>query len=464
MASNEIPFEDGMKFGKGFNRLTGEVLASPAVTGAVSELTHAGGQLVKSNCITIEDVTTLHEQLGIDVAASGSSGPLSGNAKVKFANECDFSNFSTYVVVRVSVENTSKSFDEPVFTQDAEELLTNNNPTRFRERFGDCYIHGLKTGGEYFAIYQLTSTSKQERQSLSGDVNAAFDGAITSFELSTKIHEAKSKSTTHLAVSVNVFRQGAISEADLDRDDIMKTAKGFPIAVSGPNAFPFAVSLQSYTALRRPNDKFNFIEISNQQDVLADLMRRRFEFLELRDDYSFILKHPADFENGDGTAVDLNKTDRARLEIISVINTMQQQAVACTRDAKQCRFTKFDAGRFEAEKPRLKAGVDVAPPPANAMPNLVGLMAEPIISLLACVAMEGVDHCLNFLGGSLNGLGFDPRTLGNFFFLITRSGVKPEVIRRDSADGPGTSRIKSQFPAPGVPVEPLSVIRIEIIK
>ncbi|MBB5960484.1 hypothetical protein FHS29_007108 [Saccharothrix tamanrassetensis] len=460
MANNEVPFQNNMKFGKGFNRLTGEVLASPAVKGSVSVLGQAGGQVVKSDCVTIQDVTTLHEQLGIDIAASGSHGPLSGNAKVQFANECDFSTFSTYVVVRVSVENAFESFDDPVFTADAEELLINNNSTRFRARFGDCYIHGLKKGGEFFAIYQMTSTSKSERQSLAVEVNAAFDGVVTSAELAAKVRTAKSQSASHLEVGVHVFRQGAISGADLDRDDIMKTAKGFPLAVAGANAFPFSVTVQNYTALRSPNDQFNFIEIANQQDVLADLMRKRFEFLELRDDYSYVLKHPADFENPDGTAVDPDVVDRMRLEIVSAINTMQREAVTCSRQPGQCAFTEFDAGRFESAKPRLKQGAGTPPPPpANAMPNLTGQLAQPIISLLACVNLEGVDHCLNFLRGELNGLGVDPRALANFFFQVTRSGVTPEV--RGDASRPG-ARIKSQFPAPGVPVEPLSTMRFEV--
>lgn len=456
MANDEIPFQSNMKFGKGLNRLTGEVLASPAVTGEVSVLPQAAGQLVKSDCVTIEDIETLHQQLGIDIEASGNYGPISGDAKVQFANECDFSSFSTYVVVRVSVQNAFESFDDPVFTTDAEQLLVNNNPTRFRERFGDCYIHGLKKGGEYFAIYQLTSTSQSERQSLSVEVNAAFNGLVTSAELSTKIRTAKSTSSSHLQVGVHVYRQGAVGEADLDRDDIMKTAKGFPVAVAGGNAFPFSVTVQNYTALHNPSDEFNYIQIANQQDVLADLMRKRFEFLELRDDYAFIMKHIDDFENRDGTTVVVDTVERLRQEIIAAINKMQKEAVACTKDAGKCEFTVFDTGPFLAAKPKLKSHGAVASP----MPNLVGQQAEPVISLFSCIQMENVDHCLNFLGASLDGIGLDRRQLGDFFFVILRSGVRLELTGGD-VGRPG-ARIKSQFPPVGVPVEPLSTITIEV--
>ena len=300
-------------------------------------------------------------------------------------------------------------------------------------RFGDCYIHGLKKGGEFFAIYQLTSTSLTERQSLSVEVNAAFEGLLTSAELSAALRSAKTTSTSHLEIGVHVYRQGSIADADLDRDDIMKTAKGFPVAVAGGNAFPFYVTVQNYSALNNSNDKFNFIEISNQQDVLADLMRKRFEFLELRDDYSYILQHPADFEKLDGTAVDLGATDNTRLAIISAVNTMQREAVACSKDVQKCSFTQFDSGKFESEKPRLKKGVDVRPPdvlPPNAMPNLVGQLADPVVSLLSCIQLENVDHCLNFLGsGVLDAIGLPGLWATSFWWSFAAgSGPKSEAM------------------------------------
>ena len=94
----------------------------------------------------------------------------------------------------------------------------------------------------------------------------------------------------------------------------------------------------------------------------------------------------------------------------------------------------------------------------NTMPNLVGQLSDPVVRLMSCIGLEDVDHCLNFLGGDLlEAIGMDPRQLGNFFFTILRSGVRPEVI----GDPSGASRIRSQFPAPGEPVPPLSVIKLE---
>ena len=68
-------------------------------------------------------------------------------------------------------------------------------------------------------------------------------------------------------------------------EDIMQTAREFPTSVSGDNAFAYEVFLQSYDRLNL-NDNFDFIQIQNRQNVLADLGEKCFEFLKKRDDVS----------------------------------------------------------------------------------------------------------------------------------------------------------------------------------
>jgi hypothetical protein len=326
-----IEFTDGMKFGLGYNRLTGGVLPSPAVTGSTSAVSGATGQQVSIDCVTIEDVESLHKSLGISVDAGGSYMGFSGSAKVDYVHSCDLSSFSTYVLVRVSVQDAFESIDAPVFSPDASDLLKAGNTVRFRERFGDSYIEGIRKGGEYFAIYQLTSTDQSERESLAVNVHAAFNGVLASAQLNSAINSAVSSSKSHLEVQVHVFRQGTVSTADLSVDDIMATARQFPVAVSGDKAFPYSVQLQDYTALKNPNDNFTFYDIQQQQDVLADLARKRFEFLTLRDNVSYILKHSDAFANPDGSAVDRDALSKTSDDVTSQINTMETEASACAR-------------------------------------------------------------------------------------------------------------------------------------
>jgi hypothetical protein len=357
-----------MKAGLGYNRLTGDVLPSPAVQGtAITPVQGAGGQQVSSDCVTIQDVQTLHQSLGLSVDAGGSYMGFSGNAKVDYVHSCDFSSFSTYVLVRVSVQDAFESIDAPAFTPDANDLLLTNSKDRFRQRYGDAFISGIKKGGEFFAIYQLSGSDQSEREDIAVKVHAAYNGGLTTAELNTAINTSTARSSSHLEVSVHVFRQGTISTADLNLEDIMHTARAFPVDVAGNNAFPYAVSLHEYNTLKSPNDKFDYIQIQAQQDVLEDLAKKRFEFLTLRDDLKYILKHSGDFQNADGTPVNRDMLIQDFDEVISEINTMEKEASACSRDASQCQFANFETSKFvlpvmtkKAEDPLVAKGEALA--------------------------------------------------------------------------------------------------------
>lgn len=346
MAMRTVPFKDGMKPGLGFNRLTGDILPSPAVHGKTSSLQGAGGQQVTIDCSVIQDVKTLHKALGINVDAGGAYMGFSGSSKTDYANSFDFSSFSTYVVVKASVQNAVETFDDPAFSEEANQLLINNNPDRFRQRFGDSFITGIKKGGEYFAIFQVTGSNESEKETVSEAVQLAFGNPLAGASLNTTIKTEMARSSSHLAINLHVFRQGTIATADLNLEDIMKTARQFPLDVAGDMSFAYVALVQDYAVLKNPNDKFNYIDIQNRQDVLEDLGKRRFEFLALRDDIRYILKHLEDFQNADGTPLDRAKLGQELDEIVNAINSMEKEAKNCSQDATQCKFTLFDAGKF----------------------------------------------------------------------------------------------------------------------
>jgi hypothetical protein len=339
MDNKLIEYREGMDFGRGYNRLTGETLPNHAVIGNVTSIKTAAGQRMSADCRTITDVETLHKSLGVEVDAGGSYIGFSASAKVNYVHQCDFSSFSTYVVVMVSVSDAFESIDDPKFDEqgDAWQLLTTNNTQRFRERFGDCFISGLLKGGEYFAIYQLTSTGEHEKELLAIDVHAAYNGGLASAGLNVHINNATESSRSHLDVQVHVWRQGAITTADLNVEDIIATAKQFPVLAGGENAVPYAIQLQDYKALKSPNDAFDYYQIQQQQDALAELAKKRFEFLELRDDLKFILAHSDDFVNADGTRVNRNALSADYDEVTDAIKQYAVHGLYLLARRKQMR-------------------------------------------------------------------------------------------------------------------------------
>jgi hypothetical protein len=191
--------------------------------------------------------------------------------------------------------------------------------------------------------------------------------------------------------------------------------------------------------------------------ALADARDKKLRYIQTRNDLEFAVRNHSFFKE---LPADDVLTNAASI-YTKLINAVLAHAIKLSRG--------------QMTPPRLFDPTDLVPPiqePAqillqrasvlalpNAMPLLVGKPAEPLISLLDCIQLEGVEHCLAFLGGNLNGLGDDVRPLADFFFVVLRSGARPEV--RGDVNRPGAT-VRAQFPAAGVEVPPGAVFQIDV--
>ncbi len=410
MGNNVVEYIEGMSYGRGFNRLTGEALPSRAVSGDTARIKNAEGQRVSSSCRITTEVQTLHESLGISVEAGGSYMGFSASAKVDYANQCDFSSFSTYIIVHVTVANAFEDIVDPVFHPDAVELLKNNNTERFRERFGDCFISGLRTGGEYFAIYQLTSTSESKRESLAVDVQAHYNGIIASADLRVKIATARSETSGRVDTRVFVYREGSIRTADITAEDIMETARQFPVEIGEGEAFVYGAMLQDYKTLHSPNDAFDYYEIQARQQALAELAKKRFEFLTLRDDMAFILANIDNFVNADGTDVSKPGLSADYDTVTAQVNDMQDRMSAYSRDASIAELPSYDIAKFTLPVLRKKAGIEV--------PSFVGLRAVAVEQAMADTLRKYEDYRAAILADAEPGTSGLPMDATQYAFVI----------------------------------------------
>jgi hypothetical protein len=348
-----------MKLGFGYDLLNGQPLSSPAVAGSVSSIQEAGGQLVLSSFIRVDDLASLHDALGVNVDAGGSFFGVGADAKVRYANECNVSQFSSHVMVRVSVQDAFENFDAPALTDDANTLLKNTDGTtsqRFRERFGDLFLDGLQKGGEYFATWEIVSVDRSVRDAIVNKVEAAFNDITISAHLDSDVESSKSTTSSHVDVFIHVFQNGAIDHTDQSMAEIINKAHNFPPSVAGALAAPFAVSLADYRTLKLPDDSFNFIDIQNQRDVLSEHALKRFEFMALRNSISYIRQHPQDFVGANDATLAAQLT-----QVTAAINTMEKEASACLRSPSACQFTSFDVSDFPFPQP-VKGSVQVGLP------------------------------------------------------------------------------------------------------
>ena len=268
-----IDYRQGMDVGLGFN-------LSPAPTGATPRWWAESRRSKGPRAAHRHQVPDhhrghqLHEFLGINVEAEGSYLGFSASAKVDYAEECDFSNFSTYVVIQVRVLTPSSRSANPSSPTRRGSLLTVGNTDAFRRRFGDCFISGRQLGGEYYAIYQFTSTSEAKKASLSAQVNAAWTSGLASAELHASIQHEQTSEHERVETHIYTYRDGTVREADIALGDILETARAFPVEVANGEAVPFSVMIDSYDLLKKPDDALDLFKIEQKREVLAELTRK----------------------------------------------------------------------------------------------------------------------------------------------------------------------------------------------
>ena len=335
-------FSPGMDVGIGVNLLTGEALVQ-GVTGTVTT-PDAAGQNIQSRIIRIDDISSLHTALGVDVSASGSYMGFSASAKMDYADSCGFNEHSIYLLVSVIVTNSLTRMDSPVLIPEATLLLQNQKSDRFRQRFGDVFVAGIHTGGEYFAIFQITGTDESEKESLSTTVSASFSTIGASADLNVAINKAKQSSHSHLDMRVFTFQNGgADTTQDQDPGQIMAKAHGFAPSLTGANshfAVAYSILPESYLTLNLPGDAANPIDIENQKEMLATNFKTRNELMLLINNIDYILLSQAqnhnEFEPFDSDAL---SADRNRLA--ADFDKITSEASACMRDATTCHLASF---------------------------------------------------------------------------------------------------------------------------
>ncbi len=338
----KIPFVDGMKVGLGFDLLTGTPSSDPAVVGAsITPPQKGGGQTVTTTFRLVQEVDALQEALGLSAAVAGGYSGFSGTVKMQFAQQCATTQYCLYVVLAVEVINSCESIDLPALVPDGTALLAVNDTLRFRERFGNRYISGLKSGGEYYAVYRVQSFDNEERTSVAAQISASFHNPALSASLNSDIESSKSTSQNELDVNVFVYSAGGISTTETALAEMIEKAHTFPTLVSGNNAIPYQVILDEFTGLELPTDKLDLSDVEHQTECLLFNSRLLNDFNTLINNIDFIRQHMDRFHNADGTPPDDAALRAARQSCVTIVDTLTKSISACTKDATVCaHFTQ----------------------------------------------------------------------------------------------------------------------------
>lgn len=356
--SVNIPWAPGMNYGMGVNLLTGDI-AGKAIkpienNKEISEPTNAGGQTVSYDLVQINSMEELYSSIGMSVEASGRYGLFNASAKAKYANESKFNSQSTFLMARCVVMNAFTQIEDPQIKDEAVSLFQNEK--KFRDRYGDSYVRGMQTGGEFFVLISITSSTKEEQQSIAASLKAAYGTKPANIQGGLELSADTKSKISRSEIRISTYQRGGRGEGQALVETVeaaIERLKVFPSHVEA-NPVPYEVQVAHYYTLPCPEETQNLVDLENQKFALEEYARNQLRYISLRNDVEFMQLHPQYYKS----PIEIETLNKWNDFFTNKITQLRKQASKCASDAAACESVEFSLPEdfnnkfYEAQKQR----------------------------------------------------------------------------------------------------------------
>lgn len=361
MPAITVEYKPGMQFGVGVDTPSGDS-RNACVVGDAAPIADATGDTVTFQMSEVTSIEDIQSALGVSASASGGVGLFSASAKMNYTESCHFHSSSVFLMVSVNVVQAFKSIRSPSIEAAAASLLTQGKSESFQNRFGDMFVRGLVTGGQFFGVIEVSSTSTTDQESLS----VSLSGSYGMFNASGSVSQSFSKAIENRSVKVSCFIQGGqTSPLPTTPEALAATASNWPGSLVGKGV-PYAALLDSYSILDLP-DPPNYIDLQLQKDVLQNCSLLRNQNWFLMNEIDFLTTHQSQFV----APIDIPALMQYRNALAKDLNTISAAASLALNQPKSAAFPVMSA--VPVVLPKRIDGQPVEPPKPVTIPNWVGL-------------------------------------------------------------------------------------------
>jgi hypothetical protein len=461
------------RVGMAFNSESGLALNSPFALDEmiVDEDPNAPGMEVFSTITQINSHEQLMESIGLSVEAQGRYAFFSADMKAQFSESTSYESTSTFLIAKVIVENPFTRGRNFKLTADNEKLLRTQEAI-FKQAFGDSYVRGMQTGGEFYSVIRITSVSTVTQSDLAVTLQAAYQGLVTAAEFQGKFNEANKSDKTRTEFSALMFqRAGTGSQISPTRDiaEVLARVKEFPTIVqASPVAYEIEVATYDTVPLPFPTPE----EAENFSFALRDASAQKLHYIQARNDLELARRHPELF-------VDLPPHE----VLLGAINAYTQLINEVMRHGIELSTGRMQPPRaFDPSKLAVPLSEPAPIPlkrapggPAGVvrLPDLVGADVFQMAQLQVCLAQGGaLRACVDgtaFLGpdGELRPISIDS-DVAEFLNMAENGGLDVRWLPMSAADlvqglpGSATLSVTAQDPLPGTEVPTGATVIVQL--
>jgi hypothetical protein len=286
-----VPF-DGHVISQGFNSDTGERVGTGLVASTVGDDPLTGGQIGDFRFRMLTSQASLEKALNISAEIEARYALFSGGAKFDFAESSALNTASTYVLASCTVQNALRFGSGFAPTDPADRLIAAGDIDGFKRAFGDRFTQGLRTGGEFYAVVRITSSSTQHQSKIAASLHGELNGFISSGGFSAALTTAQSDASSHTELEIQVHQTAGVgdqlqipgTDAEHMPREIIQHMNRFARAAH-EHAAAYEAELVTYDTLALPFPPL--MELEDRRVVLEDCLVRRQRYFSAISDLEF---------------------------------------------------------------------------------------------------------------------------------------------------------------------------------
>jgi hypothetical protein len=290
-----IGFNDE-EIGMGFDSASGLAIGTALEGFTVEDNKTAPGMEVLSSVSIVNTHEEMQDQLGMSFEAQGRYGFFSASAKANFSSSTKFNSSSTFLVARCVVQNPFQRGKGFTVSQKAQELLNANNTEAFKRAFGDSFVRGLQTGGEFYAVIRITSTSTEKQSELGVALQAEMNGLTAGGSFKGAFNTANQSASTRSEFTATMYQNagtGPEIAPTVSIEEVMTRFKEFP-RIAKASAAAYEAEVATYDTLPlplpTPEEQENFLF------ALKDTRDKKLRYIQIRNDLEFAMHNAVFFE------------------------------------------------------------------------------------------------------------------------------------------------------------------------
>jgi hypothetical protein len=280
----------------GFNSNSGLAVGTALQDFTIQENPTAPGQKATAEIIIVNSHEELQDTLGMSFEAQGRYGFFSASMKAKFSEKTNFNSTSTFLVAKVLVKNSLRRGRNFRVTSEAQALLNSNRFDEFNTAFGDSFVRGLQTGGEFYSVVRITSVSTQKQSELAATLQAEANGLVSGGRFKGEFETATKESSTRSEYTATMYQEagsGAQISPVVEISEVISRFKKFP-EIAHASAAAYETEVAAYDTLPLP------LPTPEEQEsfllALADAREKKLRYIQTRNDLEFALRNPFFFD------------------------------------------------------------------------------------------------------------------------------------------------------------------------